>query len=98
MRYLPSAPTEDRALLDALGVSKAEDLLSGIPEGLRLQRPLNLPPTSSELEVLRDLEKLADLNQRFRTRFLGAGAYAHFVPTAVDHQISRQEWFTAYTP
>ncbi|MBI3131749.1 MAG: aminomethyl-transferring glycine dehydrogenase subunit GcvPA [Acidobacteria bacterium] len=98
MRYLPLASSEDRALLDAIGVQKAEDLLVGVPEHLRLARPLNLPPTSSELEVLRDLEQMADLNTRFRTRFLGAGAYAHFIPTAVDHQISRQEWFTAYTP
>ncbi|HJU83921.1 MAG TPA: aminomethyl-transferring glycine dehydrogenase subunit GcvPA [Holophagaceae bacterium] len=98
MRYLPSAPSEDRELLDAIGVSKPEELLKGVPEHLRLARPLNLPPTSSELEVLRDLEKLADMNARFRTRFLGAGAYAHFIPSAVDHQISRQEWFTAYTP
>ncbi len=98
MRYLPLASSEDRALLDAIGVQKAEDLLIGVPEHLRLARPLNLPPTSSELEVLRDLEAMADLNTRFRTRFLGAGAYAHFLPTAIDHQISRQEWFTAYTP
>lgn len=98
MRYLPSAPSEDRALLDALGVERPEDLLSGIPEPLRLHRPLDLPAKSSELEVLRDMERMADLNTRLRTRFLGAGAYAHFIPTAVDHQISRQEWFTAYTP
>jgi glycine dehydrogenase subunit 1 len=98
MRYLPSAPSEDRALLDALGVKKAEDLLSGIPEPLRLNRPLALPAKSSELEVLRDMEQLAEMNMRLRTRFLGAGAYAHFIPTAIDHQISRQEWFTAYTP
>ena len=98
MRYLPTAPAEDRALLDAIGVNRAEDLLTGIPEHLKLHRPLDLPPTSSELEVLREMQRLADLNTRFRTRFLGAGAYAHLIPSAIDHQISRQEWFTAYTP
>jgi glycine dehydrogenase subunit 1 len=98
MRYLPSAPSEDRALLDAIGVKQAEDLLSGVPAHLRLNRAMQLPPTSSELEVLRDMERLADLNVHLRTRFLGAGAYAHFIPTAIDMQISRQEWFTAYTP
>ena len=30
MRYLPTAPSEDRALLDAIGVARAEDLLVGI--------------------------------------------------------------------
>ncbi|BDU78876.1 aminomethyl-transferring glycine dehydrogenase subunit GcvPA [Mesoterricola sediminis] len=98
MRYLPTAPSEDRALLDAIGVQRAEDLLSGIPESLRLHRDLNLPACLSEQEVLAQVQGLADLNTPFKARFLGAGAYDHFVPAAVDQMISRQEWFTAYTP
>ncbi|OQA38359.1 MAG: putative glycine dehydrogenase (decarboxylating) subunit 1 [Acidobacteria bacterium ADurb.Bin340] len=98
MRYLPSAPSEDRALLDAIGVGSAEDLLTGIPAALRLNRSLDLPPQQSELDVLRTLEEMAARNTRFRARFLGAGAYDHFVPSAVDTLTSREEWFTAYTP
>jgi len=98
MRYLPSAPSENRALLDAIGVKSAEDLLCGIPESLRLKVPLNLPAKSSELDVLRQLEAMAGQNTRFSSRFLGAGAYAHFIPSAIDMLTSRQEWFTAYTP
>jgi glycine dehydrogenase subunit 1 len=98
MRYLPSAPAEDRALLDAIGVKSAEDLLKGIPPELRLQRELDLPPQASEQEVLRSMEAFAGQNRRFTARFLGAGAYDHFVPTAVDMVTSREEWFTAYTP
>jgi glycine dehydrogenase subunit 1 len=98
MRYLPTAPSEDRALLDAIGVQRAEDLLQGIPAPLRLNRELALPGQLSEQEVLRQMESLAALNTAFHSRFLGAGAYDHFVPAAVDMMISRQEWFTAYTP
>ena len=98
MRYLPLAPVENRALLDAIGVKSAEDLLCGIPESLRLNKPLNLPPKSSELDVLRQLDETAGKNTRFNSRFLGAGAYAHFIPSAVDAIAGRQEWFTAYTP
>jgi glycine dehydrogenase subunit 1 len=98
MRYLPSAPTEDRALLDAIGVQRAEDLLGGVPPELRLKRELDLPGQLSELEVLRQMEALAARNTVFPARFLGAGAYDHFVPTAIDMMVGREEWFTAYTP
>ena len=98
MRYLPSSPIEDRALLDAIGVKEAEALLAGIPEPLRLRRELELPTQSSEQEVAGQMLAMANRNTRFCAQFLGAGAYDHFVPSAIDALISRQEWFTAYTP
>jgi glycine dehydrogenase subunit 1 len=98
MRYLPNAPGEDQALLEAIGVPRAESLLGGIPSNLLLNRGLALPNHRSELEVLRDMQVLASANTAFRSCFLGAGAYQHFVPAAVDSMMARQEWFTAYTP
>ena len=98
MRYLPTAPSEDRALLDAIGVDRAEDLLQGIPAELRLDRELALPGQLAEQEVLQLMTALAGMNTPFKATFLGAGAYDHFVPAAVDQMISREEWFTAYTP
>ncbi len=98
MRYLPSSPAEDRALLDTIGVKNAEELLVGIPEPLRLKRPLDLPTQGSEQEVAWEMMRMANRNTRFCAQFLGAGAYDHYVPAAIDAMVSRQEWFTAYTP
>jgi glycine dehydrogenase subunit 1 len=98
MRYLPSSHAEDRALLDTIGVPRAEDLLVGIPESLRLKDGLDLPAQGSEQEVTWQMLDLANRNTRFCAQFLGAGAYDHFVPSAIDAMVSRQEWFTAYTP
>lgn len=98
MRYLPSSPVEDQALLDTIGVPNAEALLAGIPEPLRLHRELDLPTQGAEQEVAWQMMGLANKNMRFCAQFLGAGAYDHFVPSAIDAMVSRQEWFTAYTP
>jgi glycine dehydrogenase subunit 1 len=98
MRYLPSSPVEDKELLDIIGVPRADALLVGIPEPLRLRRDLDLPTQGSEQEVTWQMMGLANRNTRFCAQFLGAGAYDHFVPSAIDALSSRQEWFTAYTP
>src|SRR5262249_57912115 len=53
-----------------------------------------------ELEVERALAKLAAMNIPAGSvpSFLGAGAYRHHVPAAVDHIIQRGEFLTSYTP
>src|SRR3954466_15387795 len=86
-------------MLKQIGLNSAADLFSSIPEELRLQRPLNTPTALSELELLNGFERMADANKAAqRTSFIGAGAYQHYIPTVVDHIISRSEFFTAYTP
>jgi glycine dehydrogenase subunit 1 len=52
------------------------------------------------MEALADLNELAEANDTTRDLvcFLGAGAYYHYVPAAVDHILRRGEFYTAYTP
>ena len=99
MRYIPNSPEERVEMLEAIGLSSAEQLFESIPHELRLQRPLNTPAALSEIELLDKFERLGQQNAAARrASFLGAGAYSHYVPTIVDHIISRSEFFTAYTP
>lgn len=86
-------------MLKQIGLDSAEDLFDSIPNDLKLSRQLNTPTALSELELLADFETKAARNRgASRPSFLGAGAYSHYIPTVVDHIISRSEFFTAYTP
>ena len=86
-------------MLHQIGLETAADLFDTVPESLRLTRDLDTPAALSELELLSGFEALAQRNTGAqRASFLGAGAYSHYIPTVVDHIISRSEFFTAYTP
>jgi len=86
-------------MLKAIGLGSAEELFDSIPQDLRLQRPLNTPAALSEIELLDQFEQIGARNAGARrTSFMGGGAYSHYIPTIVDHIISRSEFFTAYTP
>jgi glycine dehydrogenase subunit 1 len=99
LRYIPNSPEERTEMLHQVGLSSAADLFDSIPQDLRLTRNLNTTSALSEIELLAGFEQLATRNPAAqRTSFLGAGAYQHYIPTIVDHIISRSEFFTAYTP
>jgi len=99
LRYIPNSPEERTEMLEAIGLNSAEQLFDSIPHELRLQRQLNTPAPLSEIELLDKFERMGQQNAAARrASFLGAGAYSHYIPTIVDHIISRSEFFTAYTP
>src|SRR6266852_6786894 len=86
-------------MLQQIGLNSTEELFHSIPEDLRLRGHLNTPAALSEIELLAGFEGMAEQNTAARrSSFLGAGAYSHYIPTIVDHIISRSEFFTAYTP
>lgn len=100
MRYIGNTPQQQAEMLRAIGVRQLEDLLTRIPAKARLARPLQLPPALSETELVREMRRLASENAHADdfVCFLGAGAYDHWIPSAINHLISRGEFFTAYTP
>jgi glycine dehydrogenase subunit 1 len=87
-------------MLEVVGSDRLDDLFAPIPAKLRLDRPLAVSAAGSEQEVLQELGELASRNENAEERdwFLGAGSYAHFIPSAVDALASRAEFTTAYTP
>jgi glycine dehydrogenase subunit 1 len=99
LRYIPNSPEERAEMLNSIGLNTSEDLFSSIPGELRLGRQLNTPAALSEIELLSRFQELGDKNAGAgKISFLGGGAYSHYIPTIVDHILSRSEFFTAYTP
>jgi glycine dehydrogenase subunit 1 len=97
--YIPHTDTDREAMLAAIGIGKLEDLFKDVPAKVRFPK-LNLPPALTEMEVAAELQNIALANETARDLicFLGAGAYNHYIPAAVDAIIRRGEFLTAYTP
>jgi len=97
--FIPHTESEREAMLSTVGVKKLEDLFSNIPSDKRFPT-LNLPPALTEMEVFSDIQDIAWANNTTREMacFLGAGAYNHYIPAAVDSVVRRGEFYTAYTP
>ncbi|MCR2820374.1 aminomethyl-transferring glycine dehydrogenase subunit GcvPA [Lederbergia panacisoli] len=99
-RYLPMTEQDQKEMLEAIGVESIGDLFSDIPEKVRFKGEYNIKKAKSEPALLKELASLAGKNADLRQNvsFLGAGVYDHYIPTIVDHVISRSEFYTAYTP
>ncbi|MEY8302967.1 aminomethyl-transferring glycine dehydrogenase subunit GcvPA [Anaerosalibacter bizertensis] len=98
--YIPNTNDDERKMLESIGVNSIEGLFNDIPEEVKLNRELNLNKSMSEIEVKKYLTNLATQNKTINdlTCFLGAGAYDHYIPSIVDHIISKSEFYTSYTP
>src|SRR5213078_407685 len=83
-----------------IGAASIDDLFARVPASLRARAALSLGPGLSEPELRQQLEALAARNTGALTPavFLGAGAYAHWIPAVVDQILLRSEFATAYTP
>lgn len=100
MRYLPLTEADRRAMLERIGAPDVEALFRDVPTAARLAGPVDLPAGQSEMAVERALLALAqkNLSAGCAPCFLGAGAYRHHIPAAVDALIQRGEFLTSYTP
>lgn len=99
MSYIPHTDAERQQMLAAVGVTTIEDLFEAVPASHRFPK-LDLPSPMSEMEIMAELQSMAEANEHAGdfALFRGAGAYHHFIPAAVNHILLRSEFYTAYTP
>ncbi len=97
--YIPHTDADRDAMLRTIGIEKLDDLFRDVPAKYRFPA-LDLPPALTEMEASAALQGIAQVNETVQELacFLGAGAYNHYVPAAVDAIIRRGEFLTAYTP
>jgi glycine dehydrogenase subunit 1 len=98
--YTLNTPADQAAMLERIGAASLGDLFAPVPAHLRLNRPLDIPPALTEIELTAHMAGLAAKNTPAGKAvcFLGGGAYDHFIPTVVDTIAGRSENYTAYTP
>ncbi len=99
MVYTPNTEAQRQEMLAAMGLSKVEDLYQEVPAEV-LNPPIDLPAPLSEPQLMAEMRRLSELNAdaAHYATFLGAGSYNHFSPSAVYRIMSRNEFYTAYTP
>lgn len=94
-----SVPAVREEMLTEIGVMDVEELLSVIPDRLRLKRALDLPsPLFAESELRKHIEEVLSKNTTCKEylNFLGAGCSQHSVPAVCDEIAHRAEFLTAY--
>ncbi|GAA0482233.1 aminomethyl-transferring glycine dehydrogenase subunit 1 [Salinibacillus aidingensis] len=99
-RYLPMTEQDKQEMLHTIGIDSTEELFQDIPENVRYKERLNIKEAKNESQLKKELKDLSEQNVNLKTHtsFLGAGVYDHYIPSVVDHVISRSEFYTAYTP
>lgn len=97
--YIPHTEVERQQMLATIGVTTIEDLFEAVPAKYRFPK-LNLPKAMSEMDIVAEMNALAQANEHAGdfALFRGAGAYHHFSPSVVNHMLLRGEFYTAYTP
>src|SRR3990167_5923337 len=100
MSYIPHTEKDIQEMLHVVGAASVKDLFKVIPDNLSLKQTLSLPAALSEQELIQELTNIGRKNAAVDEyiSFLGAGAYHHYIPSVVNHLISRSEFYTAYTP
>jgi glycine dehydrogenase subunit 1 len=97
--FIPHTDEDREAMLATIGARSLEELFQDVPAAHRFPK-LNLPPALTEMEALAEMREIANVNESAQELacFLGAGAYNHYTPAAVDFILRRGEFYTAYTP
>ncbi|WP_228852373.1 aminomethyl-transferring glycine dehydrogenase [Aegicerativicinus sediminis] len=98
-RHIGPREEDQKAMLDTLGVDSIEDLIyQTIPDGIRLEKPLDLDEPMNEYEYMTHIHELSKKNKVFKS-YIGLGYHPTIMPAVIQRNILENPgWYTAYTP
>ena len=99
VRHIGPTPAEQRHMLDSLGYSSLDELVTAaLPEGLGRTAGLDLPDPLTETEALAELRRMASRNHVL-TSMIGLGYHDTITPAVIRRNVlENPAWYTAYTP
>ncbi|MFP5346543.1 MAG: aminomethyl-transferring glycine dehydrogenase [Actinomycetes bacterium] len=98
-RHIGFTPEEQATMLAHLGFDSLDALMdAAVPQSVRSQQPLSLPPPATELGVLDEARDLAAQNDPAEP-MIGLGYYGTVMPGVIRRRVLESPaWYTAYTP
>ncbi|WP_435133992.1 aminomethyl-transferring glycine dehydrogenase [Formosa sp. A9] len=99
LRHIGPREADQNQMLQTIGVDSLDQLIyETLPDGIRLQKPLNLEAPMSEHEYLTHIHELSKQNKIFKS-YIGLGYYPTILPAVIQRNILENPgWYTAYTP
>ena len=94
MNYIPHTKEDISKMLSVVGCSTVDELVSEFKPRLS---ELNLNNPMSEMELVAYMTSLSEKNSQMKC-FVGGGSYDHYIPSVINHLVSRGEFLTSYTP
>ena len=98
-RHNGPRPSQEKQMLEVLGVSSLEELIGQtVPKDILLKEPLKLDPALSEQAYLARLKQIAGKNRNLRS-LIGLGFYGTASPAVITRNVFENPcWYTSYTP
>jgi glycine dehydrogenase len=98
-RHIGPKESNLQEMLETIGASSMDQLIDQtVPNSIRLENELDLPPALSEYGFLEHIRDLADQNELYKT-YIGQGYHGTILPGPIQRNILENPgWYTAYTP
>ena len=94
MNFIPHTKEDISIMLSVIGCSTLDELVSEFKPRLS---ELKLDSPLSEMELVSYITYLSEKNSQMKY-FAGGGSYDHYIPSVINHLVSRGEFLTSYTP